>query len=97
MTEDLGPVVRVRYRASEEQHRRVDHAALQRLLADAGAHRVFGGIQWQPVRESRTRAEGMDETVEPLAALDLWLEAQSMNGSEGAALKALVAGYLETA
>ncbi len=56
-------VVRVRYRASEEQHRRVDQAALLRLLDDAGVHRVFGGLQWVPVCETRVRVAGVYEDV----------------------------------
>ena len=88
-------VVRVRYRATEEQHRRVDHAALERLIADAGAHKLYGGIQWEPVREQQARAEGLDESLGPLDALALWLEAQNMNGAQGAALQALLGEWLE--
>ena len=89
-------VVRVRYRATEEQHHRVDQSALLRLLDDAGIHRLYGGLAWEPVRENRTRAAGVDETLAPLDAVGLWLEAQSMNGAEGDALKTLTAAYLET-
>ena len=88
-------VARVRYRASEEQHRRVDHQALERLIADAGAHKLYGGIQWEPVREQQARAEGLDESLGPQDALALWLEAQSLNGAQGAALQALLGEWLE--
>ena len=87
-----GAVVRVRYRASEEQHRRVDHGALMRLLEDAGAHKVYGGIQWLPVRASRARVAGVDESLAPLAALDLWLGAQ--NGAVSAEAAAGLRGLL---
>jgi len=89
-------VVRVRYRATEEQHRRVDHAALQRLVMDAGAHRLYGGVAWEPVRETRTRASGLDESLPPLAAVDLWLAANTVDDGQAAALRALLAGWLET-
>jgi len=89
-------VVRVRYRATEQQHRRVDHAALQRLVMDAGAHRLYGGVAWEPVRETRTRAAGMDESLPPLAAVDLWLAANTVDDGQAAALRALLAGWLET-
>jgi len=89
-------VVRVRYRATEEQHRRVDHAALQRLVMDAGAHRLYGGVSWEPVRETRTRAAGLDESLPPLAAVDLWLAANTVDDGQAAALRALLGGWLET-
>lgn len=87
-------VVRVRYKASEAQHRRVDHAALQRLVMDAGAHRLYGGIAWQPVSERRSRAEGLDESLGPLEALGLWLEAAEVPAAEGEALRGLLGGWI---
>lgn len=90
-----GAVVKVRYQASEEQHRRVDQQALLRLLDGAGVHRVFGGVTWIPVREQQVRAAGMDETLAPMEALALWLDAQGVNGADGAALRILAKGYLE--
>jgi exonuclease SbcD len=88
-------VVRVRYKATEAQHRRVDQAALLRLLDDAGIHRLYGGLAWQPVREQRVRAEGLDEGLPPLVAVDLWLVANTVDGAQAEALRALLAGYLE--
>src|ERR1019366_3145593 len=87
-------VVRVRYRASEEQHRRVDQPALLRLLEDAGIHRLYGGLVWEPVRENRTRAEGLDESLPPLDSVALWMTAAGED--DGGLLMALTAAYLET-
>lgn len=88
-------VIRVRYKATEEQHRRVDHAALHRLLADAGIHKLYGGLQWEAVRESRARVEGFDESLAPLSAVDLWLAANTVDDAQAASLRVLLAGYLE--
>ena len=86
-------VVRVRYRATEEQHRRVDQPALLRLLEDAGVHRIYGGLQWLPVRESRTRSADLDETLAPLDSVALWMTAAGED--DGGLLMALTAAYLE--
>ncbi len=88
-------VVRIRYAATEAQHRRVDQAALHRLLEDAGIHRLHGGLQWIPVRESRARVQGFTEALPPLAAVDLWLAANAVDEAQAGSLRALLAGYLE--
>lgn len=90
-----GAVVRVRYKATEAQHRRVDHAALLRLLDDAGAHKLYGGLAWEPVREQQTRVAAMDETLAPLAALDLWLAAERVGETEAGALRALLGEWAQ--
>src|SRR5690606_20223496 len=69
-------IVRVRYRATEEQARHIDHAAIVRALEQAGAHRVYA-IQPEIIREDRRRVEGLDETLSPLQALDMWVESHS--------------------
>lgn len=89
-------IVRVKYRATEEQHRRVDHQALEKLVADGGAHRLYGGIDWDPVRETRARQEGLDEAVEPLAAVAMWCAANEVDDAPAEALTDLTAGYLES-
>ena len=58
-------------------------------------HKLYGGIQWLAVREQQARAEGLDESLGPQDALALWLEAQNMNGAQGAALQALLGEWLE--
>lgn len=90
-----GAAIRVRYKATEAQHRRVDHAALLRLLDDAGVHKLYGGLAWEPVREQQTRVAGMDETLAPLAALDLWLAAEEIGEPQAAALRALLGEWVK--
>jgi DNA repair protein SbcD/Mre11 len=87
-------VIRIRYKATEEQHRRVDHAAFTRLLDDAGIHRLYGGIRWDPVRDTRARVEGFDESLDPMSAVDLWLAANTVDEPQAGALRALLGGYL---
>ena len=65
-------VVRVRYKATEEQHRRVDTAALKKAILDAGAHKVFQ-ISAEIVKQDRARVQGVDENLEPSAALNLYV------------------------
>lgn len=88
-------VVRIQYRATEEQHRRVDHAALTALLEDAGVHRVYGGLQWEPVRESRARVQGVDEQLAPNAAVRAWCVANDVADAPAVALERLTSDYLE--
>lgn len=90
-------VVRVTYRATEEQHRRVDHTAIKALLDDAGVHKVYGGIHWDPVRETRARVAGVDEQLDPLAAVTAWCGANDVDDAPALALEQLTTTYLEGA
>lgn len=87
-------VVRVRYRATEEQHRRVDQRAILSLLEDAGIHKLYGGLSWEPVRENRARVAEMDESLTPFAAVDLWLDAEKIEDEPSDALRELIGGWL---
>lgn len=90
-------VIRVTYRATEEQHRRVDHGAVQALLDDAGVHKVYGGIHWDPVREDRARAAGVDEQLDPISAVTAWCGANDIAEQPALALEHLTLEYLEAA
>lgn len=93
-TDGEGAVVRVRYRATEEQHRRIDTAAVKKSLLDAGAHKVFQ-ISAEIVKQDRARVQGVDENLEPSAALALWCEANEISDTNG--LADLLARYSVTA
>jgi hypothetical protein len=82
-------VVRVRYRASEQDARYVDHSRISKALYDAGAHKVYA-IQADVQRENRARVEGVDEELDPLTALNLWI------GSQGITDPDLIAGLRDT-
>lgn len=90
-------VVRVSYRATEEQHRRVDHAALTGFLEETGVHKVYGGIHWEPVRETRARVAGVDESLTPLEAVRSWCKANAASDDEGQRLESLTSEYLAAA
>ena len=89
-----GAIVRVRYAVTEAEARRINQAKIQDDLLALGAQKVI--LQPKLVREQQVRAEGLDESLGPLDALALWLEAQSLNGAQGgAALQALLGRWLE--
>lgn len=71
-------IVRVRYTATQAQHRRLDVAALRRTLLDAGAAVVK--VSAEIVREDRARVDGVTEELAPLAAFDLWVDANDYPG-----------------
>lgn len=85
-----GSVVRVRYKATEEQHRRVNTAALKTAVLDWGAHKVFQ-ITADIVKQDRARVQGVDENLEPAAALDAWIDANEVVDGEG--LRELLARF----
>ncbi len=65
-------IVRVVYRAAEEQAKRIDHNAIIQALYDAGAHQV-AGVYPEIVRSERVREASITETTGPLDALEKWL------------------------
>jgi exonuclease SbcD len=87
-------VVRIRYRATEEQARRVDHAALRAGVAQAGAHKLYA-IQPDIVRAGRARVEGATETMGEEEAVMLWLGSQELEPAQEAAVLSRHARYVE--
>jgi hypothetical protein len=83
--------VRVRYRASEEDHRRVDVPAVKRALLELGAHRVVS-VEPTILRENRARA-AVDESMEPAQALAAWCEANGVDTENERALAELLARW----
>lgn len=94
--EAAGAVVRVRYRATEAQHRRVDQTALRTLVMDAGAHKLYQ-IAPDIIRESRARAEHVDETLGPLEAVSAWSTANHVDDAPAEALEGLTVELLGAA
>lgn len=86
--------VRLRYVASEEQHRRVDVPAIRRLLADAGIHRL-AQIEPTIIRADRARAIGVDENFTPAAALVAWCDANGIPAGRRERLDAILERYSE--
>ena len=90
-----GAAVRVRYTATQEQARIVDHERIRRALADAGVWKLYA-IQPDIVRADRARVEGLTEDVAPMDALELWIGTQEGLTPELAqAMRERTARYLE--
>lgn len=87
-------VVRVRYTASEEQARHVDHTALTAALLDAGAHRVYA-IQPTILRQNRVRVEGLDEDLDPMQAVGMWTAAEGLDDARADQLAGVALGYVQ--
>lgn len=85
-------VVRVRYTATEEQARRINHGEITKALYDAGAHKVYA-IQPTILRENRARVDGVDEEIAPLAAVTAWCGANDIDNP--LPLVDLTTGYLQ--
>jgi exonuclease SbcD len=66
--------VRLRVKATAEQIRRVDFAAIRRLAEDAGVHRLIVAPP-DIERVERARVAGVDETLSVASALELWIDA----------------------
>lgn len=65
-------IVRVRYRATEDQARRVNADLLIEALEEYGPH-FIAGIYPEILRADRARDAGVRETTGPLEALERWL------------------------
>lgn len=86
-------IVRVQISATPEQARRLDLAALKEALYAAGAH-FIAPIQLEIVKPERARIEGLNEDLDELAALELWLDAAGVNGDRADALRERTQSYL---
>lgn len=65
-------VVRVVYRATEEDAKRIDAAAVCRALTEAGAYHI-AGVYPEIIRTDRTREDTITERTGPVEALERWL------------------------
>lgn len=86
-------IVRFRFNATREQLRRVDVSALRHWLTAAGARSVK--IEPTIVREQRARVEGVDEQLDELAALDLYIAANDLDEQLAASMRHRTRDYLE--
>lgn len=87
-------VVRVRYSATEEQARRIDHHEISKALYDAGVHKVFQ-IAATIERADRARVAGVDEDLAPLAAFDLYTAANELAPDLALRARGRLAEHLE--
>ena len=87
-------VLRIRYRCTSEQARKVDVAAIRNLCADDGVSKIYS-IQAQVEREDRVRAEGLDENLTTLDALEVYVKSEGLAPEKADALRRQTALYLE--
>lgn len=86
-------IIRLRYQATEEEARRIDQGAIKQALVAAGAWHV--SIEPEILREDRARVHIETETLDELAALELWMESQGINGTRGAVMVERTTRYLQ--
>lgn len=68
--------VRVQYEATAEEQRRIDVPLIRRQLLEAGARSVK--VEPTIVRADRARVQGVDEQLDETAALEAWMQSQSV-------------------
>lgn len=90
-----GALVRLRYKASSEQARHIDHAALRNFCLDAGAAKLI--VRPEIIRADRARVEGVDESLSELEALQRWSDVHDLDEAQRERLAVLTNEYLEAA
>ena len=88
-----GAIVRVKFRATTEQMRKLDIAAARAMLLRDGAHSVK--IVPDILRADRARVEGVDESLSTLAALELYVAANAIEHELADQMRAKTTEYLE--
>jgi DNA repair exonuclease SbcCD nuclease subunit len=92
----IDAIVKLTYTATAEQAKRIDHRKLRDALYAAGAHKVWQ-IEAVVERETRARVEGVDENLGEAAALDLYIEAQSIDVAMAERMRERTTAYIEEA
>jgi DNA repair exonuclease SbcCD nuclease subunit len=85
-------VVRIRYRATEEQARRIDWPKLRAYLDCA--HKVYG-VSGEISRSDRVRIVDVDEDLGPRDAIAMWADVQLLDEWQRKSLGELTDLYLE--
>lgn len=86
-------IVRMRYRVTAADARSIDVAGIRRALDDAAMVKIQPDI----VREERARVQGLDEGLDELAALDLYIDSQGIDPALADRMRDRTRQYLETA
>jgi len=90
-----GAIVRVKFRATSEQARKLDIPAARAQLIAAGAAVVK--VQPEILRADRARVEGVDESLGELDALTLYVDANAIETDLAERMRARTLAYLEAA
>ncbi len=86
-------IVRVRYTATEDEARRIDHEQLRRTLIEEGASKVT--IEPQIIRKERARAEQISEQLSPVDALAEFCDANDVEPDRALAMLARLKEWTE--
>jgi exonuclease SbcD len=87
-------VVKVKYRATQDEARSLDVAALKRSLIEGGGAYKVASVQVEVERTERARVEGLTDELDEMAAFDLWLDSVGINGDRAAMLRERTQAYL---
>ncbi len=88
-----GAIIRVRYQATEDQARRVDHDGLRSELLAGGASRVT--IEPQIIRKERARSQQISEQLSPVDALAEYCDANGVEPDRALAMLARLKEWSE--
>ncbi len=88
-----GAIVRVRYQATEDEARRIDHDDVRHELLDVGASRVT--IEPQIIRKERARAQQISEQLSPVDALAAYCDANDFDPDRALAMLARLKEWSE--
>ena len=89
----IDAIVKLRYTATAEQAKRIDHRKIRDALYAAGAHKVYK-IEATVERETRARVEISDKLGE-LEALDLYLASQGVEEPMAGRVRERIGRYLQ--
>jgi exonuclease SbcD len=87
-------IVKVKYQATAEQARRIDHRKLRDALYAAGAFKVYA-IEAVVERETRARDRSLDTSLSELEALDRWMVADEQPPAMQARMRETLAEWIE--
>ncbi len=90
---DDGAIVRVRYAATEDDARRIDHEQLRRTLIEEGASKVT--IEPQIIHKERARAQQISESLSPVDALAEYCDANDVEPDRALAMLARLKEWSE--
>lgn len=92
-TPPQGAIVRLRYQATEDEARRIDHDLLRRRILEGGASKVT--IEPQIIRKERARAQQISESLSPVDALAEYCDANDVEPDRALAMLARLKEWSE--
>lgn len=91
-----GAVVRVRYTATPEEAREIDHDVIRQMALGAGAHKVYA-IQPTIVQADRARSAAVTDETGPTEAVDAYIASRELDSATSEQLRVRTPDFLERA